>query len=69
MGSWNEFKREWTIWPSTLERTGPENDQVSPAMELLKPLDHQFYGSWKMMEVNDGLPKWLGYPGKSERVG
>lgn len=58
----------WTIWPSTLERTDPDGEGPIEGLLLLAPNEHQFYGAWRMLDIQDGLPKWDGYADKSNRV-
>ncbi|PRP81786.1 hypothetical protein PROFUN_10775 [Planoprotostelium fungivorum] len=64
MGSWSEKRQGYSLWPSTLERT---SDNKIPAMDVLKPTDHIFYGS-RSMDIQDNLPKWEGYPNQSKRL-
>jgi hypothetical protein len=48
--------------------TGPP-DAPEALLELLRPTHHQFYGAWRAIDVEDGLEKWTGYQGQSDRVG
>ncbi|TKY90153.1 hypothetical protein EX895_000151 [Sporisorium graminicola] len=67
MGSWNEAKQQWSIWPSTLAR--PEGDKTGiPGLELFPPTAHTFYGPWKVATVTDDLPKFVGYANESQQV-
>ncbi|PWN48661.1 glycoside hydrolase/deacetylase [Violaceomyces palustris] len=66
MGSWNSAKQQWSIWPTTLERS--EDLSKIPGFDMLKPKCHQFYGPWRSIEVNDELPKWDGYAEESNLV-
>ncbi|PWN30689.1 hypothetical protein BDZ90DRAFT_229695 [Jaminaea rosea] len=77
MGSWNEAKRRWSIWPSSLARSyQPEGDGASSPEGAIHPSilaairadHHQFYGPWRLMNINDDLPKWDGYKEQSQRV-
>ena len=71
----------WTIWPTTIRRrrsnssnspTGvlAEGDLDVPdfALPHIKAKHHQFYGPWRSVTLNDGLDKWLGYGGESQKV-
>ena len=71
----------WTIWPTTIRRkqsqalnspTGilAEGDLDIPefALQYIKAKHHQFYGPWRSVTLNDGLDKWLGYGGDSQKV-
>lgn len=68
----------WSIWPSTLTRdyhddddaTSSDDAHIHPAVQkAIAPDHHQFYGPWKLMLVNDDLPKFVGYRGSREQVG
>jgi hypothetical protein len=72
----------WSIWRPTLARKpapGEEQgarshytglpDAPEALLELLRPTHHQFYGAWRAIDVEDGLEKWTGYQGQSDRVG
>jgi hypothetical protein len=48
----------------------PKEGLPHPAIQqAIQPRHHQFYGWWRTMDLHDGLPKWEGYAGASERVG
>ncbi|KAE8231891.1 hypothetical protein CF326_g3085 [Tilletia indica] len=83
MGSWSQAKLEWTIWPTSLDRptttvekiaddgkkvTVTEVGSVKEITHWFRPTSHQFYGDWRAVDVQDDLPRFLGYPGKSEQV-
>jgi len=64
VASKNSKANKWSIWVSQLERN--EEGKLKYCEEL-KPTAHMFYGT-RMVDVNDGIGKWLGYENKSERV-
>ncbi|KAK0532639.1 hypothetical protein OC834_002534 [Tilletia horrida] len=73
MGSWNEAKREWTLWPTTLDRPSGngqagEVGSVRDITAWFRPTHHMFYGGWRAVDVLDGLPRYIGYEANSERV-
>ena len=57
----DEGRRMWMAFPSLFGFT------ASNVPEAFKPTCHIFYGA-RVMDVNDGLPKWSGHKGKSERL-
>ncbi|KAK7043014.1 hypothetical protein VNI00_008752 [Paramarasmius palmivorus] len=52
----DQFKR-WCIWGAQLEHVAEE----------LKPKVHVFYDT-RLLDVNDGLDKWEGIPGRSKKL-
>ncbi|SAM72238.1 related to Chitin deacetylase 1 [Ustilago bromivora] len=67
MGSWNDAKQQWSIWPSTLAR--PEGDKTGiPGTEAFPATAHMFYGPGRIATVTDDLPKFAGYPNESQQV-
>ncbi|KAL9936201.1 hypothetical protein V8E36_005043 [Tilletia maclaganii] len=91
LGSWNEAKREWTIWPPSLDRPtvtrqvrildpNGSNEEATATKEVtdvgsvedlsswFRPTHHMFFGPWRTIDLNDGLPAYLGYQANSERV-
>ncbi|KAK0545294.1 hypothetical protein OC846_005723 [Tilletia horrida] len=73
MGSWNEAKREWTLWPTSLDRPTAENStDVGSVLQVatwFAPDHHQFWGPWRAVELKgDGLPRYAGYAANSERI-
>ncbi|EST09756.1 Polysaccharide deacetylase [Kalmanozyma brasiliensis GHG001] len=67
MGSWNSAKQQWSIWPSTLARANGDESSLQ-GTETFPATAHMFYGPWKIADVADGLPKYLGYPNESQQV-
>ncbi|KAF8295726.1 hypothetical protein DL93DRAFT_2091635 [Clavulina sp. PMI_390] len=72
IASWHESKQKWSVWTATFDRKetegqdGPPGTQIS-GWEWAKPTDHQFYDT-RMLDINDGLPKWEGYAEASRRI-
>lgn len=67
MGTWNDFKQEWSLWPSTLAR--PNGDRTGlPGADIFPATAHIFYSKWKIATVTDDLPKYEGYPNESQQV-
>jgi hypothetical protein len=56
----------WSIWPETLQRN--DVGKIIGA-DRLRPTAHQFYGEWRIVDLDDGLPQYIGYEGQSNRVG
>ncbi|EEB89776.1 hypothetical protein MPER_12093 [Moniliophthora perniciosa FA553] len=50
----------WTVWGGQLERS-------EKARKDLAPTSHVFYDT-RLVDVNDGLDKWEGYPGASTKM-
>lgn len=67
MGTWNEAKQQWSLWPSTLARPAGDKSGLE-GIEHLAATAHMFYGSWKLVTVTDDLPKFVGYPSESQQV-
>lgn len=65
VASYNSKKDSWSVWGSTLKR-----DEAGKIIgwENVKPTDHIFYGT-RILDINDGLPKWEGYDHQSARIG
>lgn len=80
IGSYNLIKHEWTIWGPTLQRLvdqthlnhsnlqSLEPGKVIKAWDFIKPTVHQFYGT-RLLDLTDGLSRWVGYENQSERLG
>ena len=67
MGSWNDAKQQWSIWPSTLAR--PEGDKTGiPVTEAFPATAHMFYGPGRIATGTGDLPKFAGYPNESQQV-
>jgi hypothetical protein len=64
IASFHEKRDRWSVWGSHFERD--EGGRIK-GWEDFKPAFHMFYGT-KIFEVEDGLSKWSGYPGESERL-
>ncbi|KAF9454392.1 hypothetical protein P691DRAFT_692565 [Macrolepiota fuliginosa MF-IS2] len=66
VASFHEKGNRWSMWGSQLDRD--EEGKVKADMwEDLKPTVHIFYET-RLLDVKDGLPKWSGYAGSSERL-
>ncbi|EFI28718.1 hypothetical protein CC1G_13744 [Coprinopsis cinerea okayama7 len=55
-----------SIWGGQLDRE-TEGGRIKN-WDIVKPSAHIFYET-RMLDVNDGLSKWAGYEGDSERLG
>jgi len=72
IASHNNKRKVWSVWGSQLDRN-PETNLIkyrepgSAMDELIKPTCHMFYGT-RLLDVNDGLDKWEGYPGASQKL-
>lgn len=64
VASFHERGNRWSVWGSNLDRN---EDGKIKEWEDLKPTVHIFYGT-RLLDVNDGLPKWSGYKDQSERL-
>lgn len=65
VASHHEKNERWSVWGGQLERDEKGNVKY---WEDLKPTVHMFYGT-RQFDANDGLSKWSGYEGKSEKLG
>ncbi|KAF5380314.1 hypothetical protein D9757_007944 [Collybiopsis confluens] len=64
--SFNSAKSKYSVWAGQLERD-LETKKIKN-WELIKPTVHIFYET-RMLDVDDGMPKWDGYPEVSNRIG
>ncbi|KAI0087162.1 Mss4-like protein [Irpex rosettiformis] len=64
VASYNSLKDTFSIWGAHLSRDGQGKIE---RWEVVKPSAHIFYGT-RMVEVRDGLGKWEGYEGRSEKL-
>jgi hypothetical protein len=60
--SWNADKFKWSVWASTLDR-----DEQGRIPQALAAQHHMFYET-RRLNAADNLPKWVCYPGESERL-
>lgn len=67
MGTYNVVRKQWSIWPSTLERPNGDKGPI-PGTEVFPPTCHTFYGPWRMITLPDNLPKYLGVPNDTPQV-
>lgn len=58
----DEGRRMWLVFPSLFQF---DDDEVP---ESFKPSCHIFYGQ-RIVDIDDGLPKWSGHKDKSDRLG
>ena len=59
----DEGRNMWLAFPSLFEFGSPPRVPQS-----FMPTCHIFYGS-RVFDMDDGLPKWAGHSGSSERMG
>ncbi|KAJ7595007.1 Mss4-like protein [Mycena floridula] len=65
VASYNSKKDSFSVWGVQLNR-----DEASGKIkdwEAVRPTEHIFYGT-RLVEVDDTLPKWEGYPNLSNRI-
>ena len=62
--SQNSKAKTNSIWGVHLKRNA---DGAIKAWEFVKPTHHIFYDT-RILDINDALPKWDGYEGKSTRL-
>lgn len=65
VASKNSKTNNVSVWGPHLER---DNEGMIKRSDEVKPTAHIFYGT-RIADVNDGLPKWEGYEGTSNRMG
>lgn len=58
----DEGRRMWLAFPTLFDFGDPPR-----VPDAFKPTCHIFYGS-RVMDIDDGLPKWSGHKGQSERL-
>ena len=58
----DEGRNMWLAFPSLFDF-----GNVSTVPEKFKPTCHIFYGV-RIIDIDDGLPKWLGHKNKSEKM-
>jgi hypothetical protein len=66
IASANARTSKTSVWGAQLAR-GTDVDARITRYALVAPTAHMFYGT-RMLDVPDGVPKWAGYPGSSERM-
>ena len=59
----DEGRRMWLAFPTLFEFGAP-----SQIPEAFRPTCHIFYGQ-RVVDVDDGLPKWSGHKNASEKIG
>ncbi|KAE9385033.1 hypothetical protein BT96DRAFT_960815 [Gymnopus androsaceus JB14] len=64
VASYSTTKLKYSIWAGQLER---DEHGRTKNWDIVKPTAHMFYDT-RMLDVNDGLPKWEGYEGQSKRL-
>lgn len=64
VASQSTTKAKYSVWAGQLERD--ENGAIKN-WEMVKPTAHMFY-DMRLFNVHDGLPKWDGYEGLSNRM-
>ncbi|KAF8899260.1 Mss4-like protein [Infundibulicybe gibba] len=62
--SHNIQKDKWSVWGAQLER-GVDGKILD--WNLLRPTAHMFYTT-RMLDIDDELDKWEGYPEQSSRI-
>ncbi|KAJ3935671.1 MAG: Mss4-like protein [Lentinula lateritia] len=65
VASYSTTKFKYSVWAGQLER---DEEGKIRNWDLIKPTAHMFYAT-RMLDFNDGLPKWEGYEGQSKRIG
>jgi len=60
----NTKANKWSVWGGQLDRD--LKDKII-GWDIVKPTAHIFYET-RMLDIDDGLPKWTGYENKSERI-
>ncbi|KXN84251.1 hypothetical protein AN958_12824 [Leucoagaricus sp. SymC.cos] len=64
LGSENSSRQRWSLKGALFCRN---TQGLIENWHLVKPTGHMFYDT-RMLDVNDGLPKWESYAGASRRI-
>jgi len=65
VASFNTKEPKWSVWGAQMDR---DEDGKIKHWDIVKPTHHIFYGT-RMLDIEDGLPKWEGYADVSARLG
>ncbi|KAH8103381.1 Mss4-like protein [Cristinia sonorae] len=60
VAGYHSIRGRWSVWGAHLV-------MKEGVREMVQPTGHIFYGT-RMVDVRDGLGKWEGYEGESERI-
>lgn len=66
VASHNASAQKWSVWGAHLQRS-EDGRIIEDVWKRVKPTVHIFYGT-HMVDIPDGLGKWEGYEGQSQKI-